>query len=119
MTRGESRYSIVKARPKDLTKSALTVSTVVISFGSKARLVSPLYTRNTRPRGLSSVFEVVLTTGRTAFGLAGFLRVEAVSAYDIIPGSSSNMLECCWWMPDPAKPPWPDLGSEAVFMAII
>lgn len=35
---------------KLLTKSAFTVSMLVISFGSRARLVSFLYCRNTSPR---------------------------------------------------------------------
>ena len=42
---------MVSVLAKDLTKRALTVSREVISFGKTARLVSPRYTRNTRPKG--------------------------------------------------------------------
>jgi hypothetical protein len=40
---------MVRALPKDLTKSAFTVSSTVISLGKSARFVSPL---RTQTRGL-------------------------------------------------------------------
>ena len=48
-----------------LTKRAFTVMTEVISFGSRALFVSPRKMRKTMPKGFSSVFEGVLTTGRS------------------------------------------------------
>ena len=66
-------YAMVSVLAKDLTKRALTVSREVISFGKTALLVSPRYTRNTRPRGRSKVFEGVLTIGKLSF-MALFLE---------------------------------------------
>ncbi len=82
---------------KDRTKSAFTVIIEVISLGSSARLVSPRQMRKTIPKGLSSVLEGVLTTGRDGLllpclcdRLLVFEEVDAVSASDMIPGSSSS-----------------------------
>ena len=62
-----SMYAMVRVLAKDLTKRALTVSKEVISLGKTARLVSPRYTKNTRPKGRSKVLEGVRTIGKLSF----------------------------------------------------
>lgn len=153
-TFGPSRYAIDNCRGNDLTKSARTwmegsetewiiqqvhgaermlwrtVSMEVISFGSKALLVSERYCKNTKPgsekkaamwvtwagqidrrskipNGLSKVFDGVRTTGSDDRCFPPRRKpVLAVSTSDMMPGSSSNSGPWCWGVYALIGMPW-------------